>query len=69
MAVHLHIIDLEFIQNELNRRKPGQSKIVTQRKEPDSVEFFSEFLKVKQLERQLVLLFTIPIKNLKIMIT
>ena len=35
------IIDLEFIQNELNRRKPGQSKIVTQRKEPDSVEFFS----------------------------
>ena len=34
-------IDLEFIQNELNRRKPGQSKIVTQRKEPDSVEFFS----------------------------
>ena len=35
------IIDLEFIQNELNRRKPGQSKIVTQRKEHDSVEFFS----------------------------
>jgi chorismate synthase len=34
-------IDLEFIQNELNRRRPGQSKIVTQRKEPDSVEFFS----------------------------
>lgn len=34
-------IDLDFIQNELNRRKPGQSKIVTQRKEPDSVEFFS----------------------------
>ena len=34
-------IDLEAIQNELNRRKPGQSKIVTQRKEPDSVEFLS----------------------------
>ena len=34
-------IDLEAIQNELNRRKPGQSKIVTQRKEPDTVEFLS----------------------------
>ena len=34
-------INVEKIQNELNRRKPGQSKIVTQRKEPDSVEFLS----------------------------
>ncbi|WP_304138111.1 chorismate synthase [Mesonia mobilis] len=34
-------IDLEAIQNELNRRKPGQSKIVTQRKEPDTIEFLS----------------------------
>ena len=31
----------EAIQEELNRRKPGQSKIVTQRKEPDTVEFLS----------------------------
>ena len=29
------------IQNDLNRRKPGQSAIVTQRKEPDEVEFYS----------------------------
>ncbi len=28
-------IDLEFIQHELDRRKPGQSKIVTQRKEDE----------------------------------
>ncbi len=35
------VINLGFIQNELNRRKPGQSKITTQRKEPDSVEFLS----------------------------
>ena len=35
------IIDFEFIQHELNRRKPGQSKIVTQRKEGDEVEFLS----------------------------
>ena len=34
-------IDVDFIQSELNRRKPGQSKIVTQRKEEDKVEFLS----------------------------
>ena len=34
-------LDFGAIQQELNRRKPGQSSIVTQRKEPDSVEFFS----------------------------
>ncbi|MGY8915825.1 MAG: chorismate synthase, partial [Flavobacteriales bacterium] len=35
------ILDFKAIQNELDRRKPGQSAIVTQRKEPDSVEFYS----------------------------
>ena len=34
-------VDFEEIQNELDRRKPGQSNIVTQRKEPDQVEFLS----------------------------
>ena len=34
-------LDLKAIQNELNRRKPGQSKLVTQRKEPDKVQFLS----------------------------
>jgi len=34
-------LDLNAIQAELDRRKPGQSKIVTQRKEPDQVEFMS----------------------------
>ena len=34
-------IDLDFIQHELGRRRPGQSKIVTQRKEGDKVEFLS----------------------------
>ena len=34
-------VDFEAIQEELNRRKPGQSKIVTQRKEPDTVQFLS----------------------------
>lgn len=35
------LIDFEAIQGELNRRKPGQSKLVTQRKEADEVEFLS----------------------------
>lgn len=34
-------IDLDFVQSELNRRKPGQSKITTDRKEPDEVELLS----------------------------
>jgi len=34
-------LDFEAIQNELDRRKPGQSSIVTQRKEPDTVKFLS----------------------------
>lgn len=34
-------IDFDAIQEDLNRRKPGQSKIVTQRKEPDTVDFLS----------------------------
>lgn len=34
-------IDTQQIQNELDRRKPGQSSISTQRKESDSVEFLS----------------------------
>ena len=34
-------LDLGAIQMELDRRKPGQSAIVTQRKEPDEVSFYS----------------------------
>jgi chorismate synthase len=34
-------VDFDAIQKELDRRKPGQSAIVTQRKEPDSVQFLS----------------------------
>jgi chorismate synthase len=33
--------DLDFIQSELDRRKPGQSRITTQRREADSVEVLS----------------------------
>lgn len=34
-------LDLEVIQREMQRRKPGQSKITTQRKEADTVKFLS----------------------------
>ena len=34
-------IDLDAIQKEMQRRKPGQSSIVTQRKEEDNVTFYS----------------------------
>lgn len=34
-------LDLDFIQTELNRRRPGTSRITTQRKEPDTFEILS----------------------------
>lgn len=42
-------LDLVKIQNELDRRKPGQSAIVTQRKESDKVQFLSGILDGKTL--------------------
>ena len=34
-------IDLNYIQNKLNLRKPGQSKFTTQRKEDDEIKILS----------------------------
>lgn len=34
-------VDFDAVQHQLDRRKPGQSKIVTQRKESDEVQFLS----------------------------
>lgn len=34
-------IDLDFIQSELDKRRPGQSRITTQRKESDTVQILS----------------------------
>lgn len=34
-------IDIDFIQSELDKRRPGQSKITTQRKESDTVQILS----------------------------
>lgn len=40
-------LDFSAIQKELDRRKPGQSAIVTQRKEPDVAEFLSGIFEEK----------------------
>src|SRR5262245_55953106 len=37
-------LDMGAVQHELDRRKPGQSKIVSQRKESDEVELLSGVL-------------------------
>lgn len=42
-------IDFDFIQSELNRRRPGQSHITTPRKEKDEVEFLSGIYNGKTL--------------------
>jgi chorismate synthase len=35
------LVDLQAVQKDMSRRKPGQSEIVTQRKEADEVQFLS----------------------------
>lgn len=49
-------LDIDFIQQELNRRRPGQSKIVTQRKEPDQVQIVSGIFEGKTTGTPLTLL-------------
>ncbi len=52
-------LDENFIQSELDRRKPGQSRITTQRKEADSFEFYSGVFEGKSTGAPI----TILIKN------
>ncbi|MBL0308721.1 MAG: chorismate synthase [Bacteroidetes bacterium] len=42
-------INLDFLQNELDRRKPGQSSITTQRKESDTFQILSGVFEGKTL--------------------
>ncbi|MFT6867091.1 MAG: chorismate synthase [Cyclobacteriaceae bacterium] len=49
-------IDETYIQNELTRRKPGQSKITTQRKEEDEVEILSGVFEGKSTGTPIALL-------------
>ena len=56
-------LDLECIQSELDRRKPGQSSITTQRKESDIVQFHSGIFEGKTTGAPIG--FTIPNKDSK----
>ncbi len=49
-------IDEEFIQGELSRRRPGQSAIVTQRKEADEMEILSGVFEGKSTGTPLMML-------------
>lgn len=49
-------IDLEFIQGELDKRRPGQSKITTQRKESDTASILSGVFEGKSTGTSLALL-------------
>lgn len=49
-------IDLEFIQAELDLRRPGQSKITTQRKESDTVQILSGIFEGKSTGTPIALL-------------
>ena len=40
-------INLKVVNDDLNRRRPGQSEIVSQRNEADTVEFLSGIFKDK----------------------
>ena len=49
-------IDLEFIQSELDKRRPGQSKITTQRKESDTVQILSGIFEGKSTGTPIMML-------------
>jgi chorismate synthase len=49
-------VDMNFIQAELDKRKPGQSKITTQRKESDTVQVLSGVFEGKTTGTPLTLL-------------
>ena len=49
-------LDLEFIQSELDLRRPGQSKITTQRKESDTVQVLSGVFEGKSTGTPIALL-------------
>lgn len=49
-------VDLDFIQQELDKRKPGQSKITTQRKESDTCSILSGVFEGKSTGTPIMLL-------------
>ena len=56
-------IDFEKIQHQMDRRKPGQSSIVTQRKESDTIQFLSGIFEGKSTGTSIG--FLVPNENQK----
>ena len=54
-------VDTEFIQHELDRRRPGQSSIVTARKESDKVEILSGVFEGRSNTRTIMIICGIAI--------
>lgn len=50
------VLDMDFIQAELDKRRPGQSKITTQRKESDTVRILSGIFEGKTTGTPLMML-------------
>ena len=59
-------IDEHFIQSELDRRKPGQSKITTQRKEDDTFKILSGVFEGKSTGAPIPLLLKTVINEVRI---
>ena len=59
-------MDTAFLQNELDRRKPGQSSIVTQRKENDEFEILSGVFEGKTQGTPIGIIIRNEDQNLKI---
>ena len=56
-------LSIDFIQHHLNKRRPGQSSVVSARDEPDQIQILSGFFEGKTLGTPLA--FTIENKNQK----
>lgn len=51
-------LDLDFIQSEMDKRRPGQSKITTQRKETDTIQILSGVFEGKTTGAPLTIVIT-----------
>ena len=56
-------VDMTFIQQELDRRKPGQSALTTSRKEKDEVELLSGVFEGKIFYGYVIILENVVIYN------
>ena len=58
-------IDFDFVQEELNRRRPGQSSLSTSRNETDRVQFLSGIFEGKSTGAPIAFIVPIVIKTVQ----